>query len=79
MASFVLKACLLLPSISEHVQHSSLRFLFFQLYFFDCPGYTNDVQSQQPVIRLYAVPLTAFTVEEDEEDVGLDNEEPESS
>ena len=29
----------------------------------------------QPVIRLYAVPLTAFTAEEEDEEAGLDLED----
>ncbi len=33
----------------------------------------------QPVIRLYAVPFTAFTAEEEEEDMGFDGEDPESA
>ena len=33
----------------------------------------------QPVIRLYAVPLSAFTAEDEEDEAGLDGDEPESA
>ncbi|KIP04896.1 hypothetical protein PHLGIDRAFT_108961 [Phlebiopsis gigantea 11061_1 CR5-6] len=33
----------------------------------------------RPVIRLYAVPLTAFTAEDEEDEGGLDGDEPESA
>lgn len=40
---------------------------------------TDQPPDLQPVIRLYAVPLSAFAMEEDEENVGLEVEEAESS
>lgn len=36
-------------------------------------------QFLQPVIRLYAVPFSTFTAEEEEEEAPLETEEPESS
>lgn len=37
------------------------------------------LETPQPVIRLYAVPLSAFTAEDDEDDAILEVDEPESS
>lgn len=40
---------------------------------------TLTLPLKQPVIRLYAVPLTAFTAEEEDDEGAFDGEEPESA